>query len=356
MLKTSTMMRYCHDATAHRGVFNRLYGWKNLVLLPHCNENNHLPFQRSSTTAVHRSYSSSTLGEGIRRREIWRPLFNHIRKRRLSAKVIGNASPVDSIVSEKGSETKTIATKLGAEGKRARLDDDMSSTSRKEEENNEEEKEEDDEEEEYDERTFREKLRAALWVAPRPDDPIDRPETPPKPKMTPSRVFRALDLAWSDYKGTWEGFFNNVYQKEKGKEGDEYGGTTVEFQTEEIEKKGRELKDNTERNMGYLKEEGIRALEFAKESTGVQNKVDMKKWVGKQIKLASLCVNEFMKGYRQGRDDEMDKMLNEYFKDFDEKEEVKGTETSVKEQEDGEIKSTLIKGGRRRTNRKRRKR
>lgn len=29
------------------------------------------------------------------------------------------------------------------------------------------------------------------------------------------------------------------------------------------------------------------------------------------------CIREFMAGYRQGRDQEVDKMLNEYFKEYD---------------------------------------
>jgi hypothetical protein len=36
------------------------------------------------------------------------------------------------------------------------------------------------------------------------------------------------------------------------------------------------------------------------------------------LRLANECVTEFMKGYRLGRDDEVDKMLTQYFQELDE--------------------------------------
>jgi hypothetical protein len=38
------------------------------------------------------------------------------------------------------------------------------------------------------------------------------------------------------------------------------------------------------------------------------------------MKLATDCLREFMAGYRQGRDQEVEKMMNEYFQEEDEKE------------------------------------
>jgi hypothetical protein len=58
-----------------------------------------------------------------------------------------------------------------------------------------------------------------------------------------------------------------------------------------------------------------------KDNTKIYTKEDLKKWAGEQLKLATQCVNEFMAGYRSGRDEEVEKMLNQYFKEEgDEKE------------------------------------
>ena len=77
------------------------------------------------------------------------------------------------------------------------------------------------------------------------------------------------------------------------------------------------LSVNAKRNTEVLREEGHNALEFVKENTGIRNKGDMKKWAAGIIKLASLCISEFMKGYRKARDGEVDKMLHNYFQEFE---------------------------------------
>jgi len=57
---------------------------------------------------------------------------------------------------------------------------------------------------------------------------------------------------------------------------------------------------------------------------------DLIEWAVTQIKLASVCVNKFMTGYWKGRDEKMDKMLNEYFKEIDENEGDAGIEKDEK--------------------------
>ena len=68
--------------------------------------------------------------------------------------------------------------------------------------------------------------------------------------------------------------------------------------------------------MKLIKEEGGDILDMLKDTTGIRTKTDAKKWAMKQLRLANECVAEFMKGYREGRDEEIDKMMNEYFKDI----------------------------------------
>jgi hypothetical protein len=77
------------------------------------------------------------------------------------------------------------------------------------------------------------------------------------------------------------------------------------------------MKANVDHNVEMLKEEGSDIAEMFKEKTGVRTQQDAKAWAMEQLKLANECVADFMKGYREGRDEEIDKMMNEYFKDID---------------------------------------
>ena len=58
--------------------------------------------------------------------------------------------------------------------------------------------------------------------------------------------------------------------------------------------------------------------------TGVSTKEELREWVGEQLKLGTACLSQFMRGYRKGRDDEVDRMLHEYFKDLDKQTEPDG--------------------------------
>jgi hypothetical protein len=75
---------------------------------------------------------------------------------------------------------------------------------------------------------------------------------------------------------------------------------------------------NIEKNIEYVEKEAPKFFDFVRKETKIYTKDDLKRWAGEQLKLATLCLNEFMAGYRSGRDGEMDKMLNEYFKEQDE--------------------------------------
>jgi hypothetical protein len=68
----------------------------------------------------------------------------------------------------------------------------------------------------------------------------------------------------------------------------------------------QKIQSNVTRNLKDAKE----MLEHARDS-----KEDLQKMAGDSMKLATECLKEFMTGYRQGRDQEIDKMLNEYFQD-----------------------------------------
>lgn len=137
----------------------------------------------------------------------------------------------------------------------------------------------------------------------------------PKKRVVKNRR-ELLQLAWADYTSTWEGFFDNAKLKkeEEQKQEDDYLSS---IDTEAMEQKGKDLKANVDRNFEMIKEEGSDIAELVKEKTGVRTQNDAKAWAMEQLKLANECVAEFMKGYREGRDEEIDKMMNEYFKDID---------------------------------------
>jgi hypothetical protein len=72
---------------------------------------------------------------------------------------------------------------------------------------------------------------------------------------------------------------------------------------------------NAARNLQLIRQDAARLLDQAKEQTGIHTKDDLKALATEMMKLGTECLREFMAGYREGRDQEMDKMLNEYFQD-----------------------------------------
>ena len=121
--------------------------------------------------------------------------------------------------------------------------------------------------------------------------------------------------AWEEYKLTWEGFrgkSENEEEREQEIDVEDKVNEAFEF----VEDQQKEIKSNVKKNMKLIKEEGGDIVDMLKDTTGIRTKTDAKKWAMKQLRLANECVAEFMKGYREGRDEEIDKMMNEYFKDI----------------------------------------
>ena len=76
-----------------------------------------------------------------------------------------------------------------------------------------------------------------------------------------------------------------------------------------------EVASNVQKNISTMKEEAPKLVQLGQQITGVTTKEELREWVGEQLKLGTACLAEFMKGYRKGRDDEVDRMLHQYFKD-----------------------------------------
>lgn len=123
---------------------------------------------------------------------------------------------------------------------------------------------------------------------------------------------------WDLYKWTWRGFRTSKgflvvdeadkYETDKSKQ-----DTTAVQSDATVEEMTAQAKSNAE----FLKEEAINLTQKVQDHTGVHNKDDLKMKAAELMRLATDCVNEFMKGYRKGRDDEVERMLTEYFQELE---------------------------------------
>ncbi|KAG7347870.1 hypothetical protein IV203_016575 [Nitzschia inconspicua] len=133
--------------------------------------------------------------------------------------------------------------------------------------------------------------------------------------------------AWTLYKATWEDGISgrpseaklqSLREEELAKR--TLQGTNVEgpannsadgtFSEQQLQIVG----DNAARNLQIARQDAQKMLQVAKERTGIHTQEDLKAFATQMMKLSTECIREFMAGYRKGRDEEIDKMLNEYFR------------------------------------------
>jgi hypothetical protein len=133
--------------------------------------------------------------------------------------------------------------------------------------------------------------------------------------------------AWATYLWTWEGLL--IPEKERDADGNIIGVLKKKedeehISTDTVKEKATEaatqIAQNVQKNVDTIQQEMPKLLKTAQKLTGITTKEELKQWVGEQLKLGTECLSMFMKGYREGRDDEVDKMLHEYFNEIDEKE------------------------------------
>lgn len=125
----------------------------------------------------------------------------------------------------------------------------------------------------------------------------------------------AFTMAWSDYRSTWQGFATSKgFLVEEPEENEQQ----TKERKEAIDEKRQEVIKNVTQNTEFLKHESEHFRTEIRERTGIHSKEDLRKWAADMMRLASDSVNHFMSGYRKGRDDEVEKMLTEYFQELEE--------------------------------------
>jgi len=117
-----------------------------------------------------------------------------------------------------------------------------------------------------------------------------------------------------EYRDSFKGFFDNHKSESSNKD--------KELQPDahyikNIEKGINEAKGNLTKNATTLAKEGQVLVEEIKETTGIRNSNDVKEAASSMMVLATECISQFIKGYKSGRDEEIDKMLNKYFEGID---------------------------------------
>ena len=150
-------------------------------------------------------------------------------------------------------------------------------------------------------------------------------------------------MAWKDYKSTWKGFAssrgilvettdvddetkketenkttassNSNYKKDDNIKSDEKVPSLPESVTQ---RRDEMVGKNVKRNVQFLADEAKTIQKKVQDETGINNVEDLKRLAGDMMRLTKDCLNEFMAGYRKGRDDEVDKMLTQYFKELEE--------------------------------------
>ena len=131
-----------------------------------------------------------------------------------------------------------------------------------------------------------------------------------------------LREGWALYMWTWRGFMSSrgflvvdpldKVESEKVESEKEVQETMVKIGATK-----EEVMAQAKANAEFLKGEALNLKEQVQERTGIHTKEDLRRWAAEMMRLASECVNEFMKGYRKGRDDEVERMIKQYFEELE---------------------------------------
>ncbi|KAL7581684.1 hypothetical protein ACA910_022229 [Epithemia clementina (nom. ined.)] len=142
-------------------------------------------------------------------------------------------------------------------------------------------------------------------------------------ELNPIRLIPRLRLTWKIYLSTWDGFFTQrgliVYTKEELAE-------QAKAEEEVFNAYGRgESLDETMTNAGRNAKKNLRRAKTMAfmlhkdftERTGLKTKDDWTKLSRTAMERFTEIIQHFMAGYRKGRDEEVEKVLTQYFQDFE---------------------------------------
>jgi len=160
-----------------------------------------------------------------------------------------------------------------------------------------------------------------------------------------------LQQTWTCYKLTWEGFLssqqqnNHIHdtqqQQDPAQDDEQKQQLRNELQQQVIETT-QQIQSNLKTNIQTLQQTSQEVLQYAKDTTQIHNKTDFKRWIMMQMQLLTDMVREFMNGYRQARQEEMERTITLYFKDLDNDENQKKNDTSPIKHEDDTYTHTRI--------------
>ena len=133
----------------------------------------------------------------------------------------------------------------------------------------------------------------------------------------------AIQAAWKDYKWTWKGFRQPgllLPDIEEISGADEVMGKAKKEQKVEPQQQPKDtdtddIQRNIQRNTQFVKEHAKMAHKELQDRTGIRDQEDLRQAATEAVKVVTQSVNEFLSGYRKGRDEEVENMLTKYFQD-----------------------------------------
>lgn len=167
------------------------------------------------------------------------------------------------------------------------------------------------------------KGRPWLVLSPDPHGRVSGPSIFSRNYKIPT--WSIIRQGWKNYMDTWEGGFHGVPKEKEETDAGRTGGSESTSTSDmddskemsrndskEFEESVSKLTDNTMRNVRIVKKDAEEIIKAARD-----NQNEIRAFASDMLRIATECLKEFMAGYRHGRDQEIDKMLNEYFQEED---------------------------------------
>ena len=161
--------------------------------------------------------------------------------------------------------------------------------------------------------------------------PYDIMDSPPLEEKKPWRFYWGkLPHAWKEYKAGWRGFWSpgilvippeeraEAERKKKLARGDDSDDSDEDDDDDEKKSKPltpsaiqRKIRRNMRRNTRVAKTTALKLRKEVREITGIKSADDARRMAAELMTLLSECLNEFVSGYRQGRDSQVRQMFEE---------------------------------------------